>query len=88
MSLELLKKSLKEAPIVKKGEYHYVIHPITDGVPRIDPELLEEVVSEIKKLVELIYGSKPEDAIIGGADIDEDDYKKIVERVNRLVGLD
>lgn len=52
MNLELLKKSLQEAPIVKKGEYYYVIHPITDGVPFITPELLEEVVSEIQKLVE------------------------------------
>ena len=35
MSLEYLKKSLKEAPIVKKGDYHYLVHPITDGVPEI-----------------------------------------------------
>jgi adenine phosphoribosyltransferase len=51
MSLELLKKSLYEAPIVKKGDYDYVIHPITDGVPFITPELLKEVSSEMKKLI-------------------------------------
>jgi len=51
MSLEHLKKSLYEAPIVKKGDYNYVIHPITDGVPYIDPELLKEVANEMKKLV-------------------------------------
>jgi len=39
----LLEDSLKAAPIVKKGEYNYVIHPITDGVPAIGPELLKEV---------------------------------------------
>src|SRR5512136_1437901 len=49
MSLEHLKKSLYEAPIVKKGDYDYVIHPITDGVPYITPELLKEVTDEIKK---------------------------------------
>jgi adenine phosphoribosyltransferase len=49
MSLEHLKKSLYEAPIVKKGEYNYVIHPITDGVPFISPELLKEVSDEMKK---------------------------------------
>jgi adenine phosphoribosyltransferase len=48
MSLNLLKKSLKEATIVKKGEYHYVVHPITDGIPEIKPELLEEVTDEMK----------------------------------------
>jgi adenine phosphoribosyltransferase len=49
MSLEHLKKSLYEAPIVKKGDYDYVIHPITDGVPYITPQLLKEVSDEMKK---------------------------------------
>jgi adenine phosphoribosyltransferase len=49
MSLKHLEKSLYEAPIVKKGEYDYVIHPITDGVPYITPELLKEVTDEMKK---------------------------------------
>ncbi|MFA5102514.1 MAG: hypoxanthine/guanine phosphoribosyltransferase [Candidatus Thermoplasmatota archaeon] len=49
MRLKQLEKSLYEAPIVKKGEYDYVIHPITDGVPYIAPELLKEVTDEMKK---------------------------------------
>lgn len=49
MRLKQLEKSLYEAPIVKKGEYDYVIHPITDGVPFIAPELLKEVTDEMKK---------------------------------------
>lgn len=52
MSLNLLKKSLENAPIVKKGSYSYVIHPITDGIPEIDCKLLKEVVAEIEKHVE------------------------------------
>ena len=52
MSLEQLKKTLEEAPVVKKGEYPYVIHPITDGVPYIKPDLLEEVTCEMQKLIE------------------------------------
>jgi adenine phosphoribosyltransferase len=52
MSLEHLKKSLYEAPIVKKGDYNYVVHPITDGVPFIAPELLKEVADEMKKLIQ------------------------------------
>ena len=48
---ELLKKSLEESPVVKKGEYDYFVHPITDGVPDIAPELLREVVDETKKLM-------------------------------------
>ncbi len=52
MSLELLKKSLLEVPIVKKGDYYYVIHPITDGIPEIKPDLLKEVTGEMKKLIQ------------------------------------
>lgn len=51
MKLKQLEKSLYAAPIVKKGSYDYVIHPITDGVPYITPELLKEVADEIKKLI-------------------------------------
>ncbi len=46
--LDLLKSSLEESPIVKRGEYNYFVHPITDGVPEIKPELLDEVIDEIK----------------------------------------
>lgn len=49
--MNLLEKSLLEAPIVQKGEYEYVIHPLTDGIPEIKSQLLEEV---IKKMLEII----------------------------------
>jgi adenine phosphoribosyltransferase len=49
VSLKLLKQTLKDAPIVKKGDYSYFVHPITDGIPEIQPELLQEVANEMKK---------------------------------------
>ncbi|RLF28497.1 MAG: adenine phosphoribosyltransferase [Thermoplasmata archaeon] len=52
MSTNILKKTLEEAPIIKKGEYHYVVHPITDGIPEIKPELLKEVTNRIQTLIE------------------------------------
>ncbi|MFH0860298.1 MAG: hypoxanthine/guanine phosphoribosyltransferase [Candidatus Altiarchaeota archaeon] len=45
--LEMLKKSLEEAPVMKRGEYSYFIHPLTDAIPRIQPELLDEVAEAI-----------------------------------------
>jgi adenine phosphoribosyltransferase len=45
-------QSLHDAPIVKKGDYYYVIHPITDGVPSISPKLLQEVSENICKELE------------------------------------
>jgi adenine phosphoribosyltransferase len=51
MSLEILKQSLIESPIIKRGDYSYIIHPITDGVPEIRPELLNEVTDEMQKRI-------------------------------------
>ncbi len=45
--LKRLHDSLNDAPIVMKDTYPYVIHPLTDGVPRVDPTLLAEVRDEI-----------------------------------------
>jgi len=47
MSKKMLIKSLQQSPIVKKGSYFYVVHPITDGVPEISPGLLSEVTDEM-----------------------------------------
>ena len=52
MNLWILKKSLQEAPVVKRGDYHYVIHPITDGIAEIKPELLDEVTDEMQIRIE------------------------------------
>ncbi|UZE92498.1 MAG: purine phosphoribosyltransferase family protein [Methanosarcinales archaeon] len=50
--LDILKASLKGVPIVKKGDYHYFVHPITDGVPELQPSLIEEITSYIAKNAE------------------------------------
>ncbi|WP_455645696.1 hypoxanthine/guanine phosphoribosyltransferase [Methanosphaera sp.] len=45
--LDELKKSLVECPVVKKGEYFYFVHPISDGVPLVEPELLDDIMNYI-----------------------------------------
>ena len=42
-ALQRLRTSLTNAPVIWKGDYPYFIHPITDGVPRLDPEVLKAV---------------------------------------------
>ena len=51
-SLQRLKESLLAAPVIWKGEYPYFIHPLTDGVPRLDPSVLTAVVKIIETSVE------------------------------------
>ncbi len=43
----LLEKSLLEAPVIRRGEYEYFIHPLTDAIPALRPELLLEVCDRI-----------------------------------------
>ena len=42
-SIDLLRESLVNAPVIWKGDYPYFIHPITDGVPRLDAKVLSAV---------------------------------------------
>ena len=37
--------------MVKRGEYNYFIHPITDGVPLVEPALLRDVCSAMIKMI-------------------------------------
>ncbi|NUE02521.1 purine phosphoribosyltransferase family protein [Halorubraceae archaeon YAN] len=51
--MDLLRQSLLDAPIIEKGEYQYFVHPISDGVPMLEPELLREIVIRIIRKAEL-----------------------------------
>ena len=51
--LEKLVESLETCPIVRRGDYNYFIHPITDGVPIVDPELLRDVCTAMIKVLDL-----------------------------------
>jgi adenine phosphoribosyltransferase len=51
--LDRLVQTLETCPMVKRGDYNYFIHPITDGVPIVDPALLREVCSGMVKMLDL-----------------------------------
>ncbi|MCK5772948.1 MAG: adenine phosphoribosyltransferase [Thermoplasmata archaeon] len=38
--LELLLESFGGVPIVVRGDYHYFVHPLSDGIPSIHPDLI------------------------------------------------
>lgn len=48
---ELLKESMKNIPTMRKGDYLYFIHPLTDGVPYITPEILQPVTEAFYQLL-------------------------------------
>jgi adenine phosphoribosyltransferase len=51
--MDRLQESLRDAPIIEKDGYHYFVHPISDGVPMLRPQLLREIVIKIIRKVQL-----------------------------------
>ena len=51
--MDRLRQSLLDAPIIEKDGYHYFVHPISDGVPMLRPELLREIVISIIRKADL-----------------------------------
>ncbi|MXV61647.1 adenine phosphoribosyltransferase [Natronorubrum sp. JWXQ-INN-674] len=51
--MEKLLASLDDAPIIDKDGYEYLVHPISNGVPMLDPALLREVTVEVMQTADL-----------------------------------
>ncbi len=51
--LERLKRSVESSPVVTMGEYSYFVAPITDGIPCMEPEILEEIAARIMEVANL-----------------------------------
>ena len=50
--LTVLQDSLRGEPIIWKGEYPYFIHPISDGIPRMEAEVLRATRDLIVSMVD------------------------------------
>ena len=56
--LERLIHSLETSPVMKRGDYNYFIHPITDGVPLLEPALLREIGCAMVRVLDLSGADK------------------------------
>ena len=50
--IDRLKDCLVDSPVIWRGEYAYFVHPIRDGIPRVNPELLISVTEAIESEVD------------------------------------
>ena len=50
--LSVLQDSLRDSPIIWKGDYPYFIHPISDGIPRMDADVLRATRDLIVEMVD------------------------------------
>jgi adenine phosphoribosyltransferase len=48
-----LKRCLEESPVVTMGNYDYIVCPVTDGIPSMDPKVLEEIIERIMDVSDL-----------------------------------
>jgi len=51
--MDRLRQSLLDTPITEKDGYQYFVHPVSDGVPMLEPELLREITVRILRRVDL-----------------------------------
>lgn len=51
--MKRLRASLADAPVVQFDDYAYFVHPITDGIPTVDPSLLREVTNAIVTRIDI-----------------------------------
>ena len=51
-SLSVLQDSLRDSPVIWKGDYPYFIHPISDGIPRMDADVLRATRDLIVEMVD------------------------------------
>jgi len=51
--MEKLEASLHEAPIIDQDGYEYLVHPISNGIPLLDPSLLREAVIGLMRETDL-----------------------------------
>jgi adenine phosphoribosyltransferase len=51
--MDQLGRSLRSAPVIEKNGYEYFVHPISDGVPMLEPGLLREIVIGIIRKADL-----------------------------------
>jgi len=47
MSLELFKKQLENAKVVKRGDYKYILNALTEQEPPLEPSILEDCANKL-----------------------------------------
>lgn len=48
-----MRESLLDAPVVKMDDYDYFVHPVTDGLPELPPDLMREIVVGVLRVADL-----------------------------------
>ena len=51
--MDALERSVHEAPVIEQDGRPYLVHPISNGIPTLDPQLVREVVNGICQVADL-----------------------------------
>jgi adenine phosphoribosyltransferase len=52
-ALDALRRSLERSDVIRIGRYRYFVHPVSDGIPALDPGLLDGLAAEMASRVDL-----------------------------------
>ncbi len=50
---EKLKASIMQSPVIDRNGYPYLVHPVTDGVPKMEPEIMDEIIDWMASVCDL-----------------------------------
>ena len=50
--MKRLRQSVHDAPVVERDGSRYLVHPVSNGIPTLDPRLMREVVTGLVQLVD------------------------------------
>jgi adenine phosphoribosyltransferase len=48
--LDNFRRSLEAAAIIRMGDYDYFVHPVTDGIPFMEPAVLREIIDRMQNI--------------------------------------
>ena len=48
--LEEVRDSIEKSPVILKGDYPYIVTPLMDGIPAMDPKILRSVVDRMMRI--------------------------------------
>ncbi len=82
--LERLLMSVRSAPVIDRSGYQYFIHPLTDGIPSIDPALLRDAT---ESLVPLLPPAKDYDLLLTAEAMGIPLASSLMERVGKPLSI-
>jgi adenine phosphoribosyltransferase len=48
--IEDIRKDIENSPVILRGEYPYIVTPLMDGIPSVDPKIMKSMADKMSKI--------------------------------------